>query len=391
MRKLITLFVLSLLLVIGLPHSPQALSQSQLGEIRGVWITKNDSDTWLDSNILRDKLQELAQLNFNTIYPVVWNSGYVSYDSAVAKRLGIQDFVRKGLQNQDIIADIVEKGHQNGLLVVPWFEFGFMTPPTSELAMKHPKWLTTRRDGSKTGDSAAGQVVWLNPFHPQVQQFIIDLVVETCRKYKVDGVQFDDHLALPRDFGYDPYTISLYKQEMKKNPPTNPQDADWMKWRADKITEFVERLHSKVKQINPNFIFSVAPNPYHTAYNSFLQDWKTWVEKGIVDELIIQVYRDDLNSFVNELKKPELQNARKKISSGVAILTGLRNNPTPINFIEDKVKKAKQYGLGVSFFYYETLLQEKVDESTEMRKSVIKALFYAPKSRFRHEVEVSIF
>jgi len=391
MRKLITLFVLSLLLVIGLPNLPQALSQSSLGEIRGVWITKNDSDIWLDSNILNSKIQELAQLNFNTIYPVVWNSGYVSYDSAVAKRLGIQDFVRKGLQNQDIIADIVEKGHENGLLVIPWFEFGFMTPPTSELAMKHPKWLTTRLDGSKTGDSAAGQVVWLNPFHPQVQKFITDLVVEVCRKYKVDGIQFDDHLALPKDFGYDSYTVNLYKQEMKKNPPGNPQDADWMKWRADKITEFVERLHSKVKQINPNFIFSVAPNPYHTAYNSFLQDWKTWVNKGIVDELIIQVYRDDLNSFVNELKKPELQNARKKISSGVAILTGLRNNPTPINFIEDKVKKAKQYGLGVSFFYYETLLQEKVDESTEMRKSSIKALFYAPKSRFRHEVKVSVF
>lgn len=391
MKKLVTLFIISLLLVIGLPHSPQALSQTPLGEIRGVWITKNDSDIWLDSPTLGLKLQELAQLNFNTIYPVVWNSGYVSYDSAVAKRVGIQDFVRKGLQDQDIIADIVQKGHENGLLVIPWFEFGFMTPPTSELAMKHPSWLTSRRNGSKIGDSAAGQVVWLNPFHPQVQKFITDLVVEVCRKYKVDGIQFDDHTALPRDFGYDSYTVNLYKQEMKKDPPANSQDADWMKWRADKITQFMEELHSKVKDINPNLIFSVAPNPYHTAYNSFLQDWKIWVEKGIVDELIIQIYRDDLNSFVNELKKPELQNAKNKISSGVAILTGFRNNPTSINFIEDKVKKAKQYGLGVSFFYYETLLKEKIDESTEMRKSVIKSLFYAPKSRFRHEVKVLVF
>lgn len=72
------------------------------------------------------------------------------------------------------------------------------------------------------------------------------------------------------------------------------------------------RLNTLLKQRNPNFIFSVAPNPYSTAYNLFLQDWKRWVNLGIVDELIIQVYRPDLNSFVRELNVPEVQNARKK-------------------------------------------------------------------------------
>lgn len=142
------------------------------------------------------------------------------------------------------------------------------------------------------------------------------------------------------------------------------------------------RLNTLLKQRNPNFIFSVAPNPYSTAYNLFLQDWKRWVNLGIVDELIIQVYRPDLNSFVRELNVPEVQNARKKIPTGVAILTGLRNNPSPITLIEDKVRQARRYRLGVSFFYYETLWIEKPTETPDLRKAVVRALFYNPQPRF---------
>lgn len=75
----------------------------------------------------------------------------------------------------------------------------------------------------------------------------------------------------------------------------------------------------------------------------------------IVDEVIIQVYRDDLTSFVRELNQPEVQKVKQKIPTGVAILTGLRNKPTPITLVENKVRQARRHGLGVAFFYYETL------------------------------------
>ncbi len=161
-----------------------------------------------------------------------------------------------------------------------------------------------------------------------------------------------------------------------------------VKWRADKITNFMVKLHNRLKQINPNLIFSVAPNPYHTAYNMFLQDWKRWIELGIVDELIIQVYRPDLKTFTRELNFPEVQSARQKIPTGIAILTGLRNNPTPITLIEDKVRQARRYRLGVSFFYYETLWIDKPTETSDLRKAVVRALFYNPQPRFPHRKAV---
>ncbi|HEY9848730.1 MAG TPA: glycoside hydrolase family 10 protein [Leptolyngbyaceae cyanobacterium] len=363
------------------PLTQEEIPQPSFPEIRGVWMTKNDSEILMDRPKLQEATSQLARLNFNTIYPVVWNSGYVLYESDVARQTGIQPFVRKGFQEQDILADLVTISHQQGLLVIPWFEFGFMAPPVSELTLNHPDWITQKQDGSQTSIGAAGEVVWLNPFHPEVQKFITDLVLEVVTKYDVDGIQFDDHTSLPNSFGYDDYTIALYKKETERNPPSNPSDPAWVRWRADKITAFMTQLNQAVKQVKPNTIFSVAPNPYSTAYNSHLQDWLTWVRQGIVDELIVQVYRPDLLSFVEQILRPEIAEARQQIPTGVGILTGLRNRPIPIQQIQDKVQAARDRGLGVSFFFYESLW-DYAPEPIEERKSNFQALFSLPASRF---------
>ncbi|MBD1925565.1 glycoside hydrolase family 10 protein [Trichocoleus sp. FACHB-90] len=360
---------------------PEATPQKSFQEIRGVWMTNNDTKILRDRPKLQNAVSQLAQLNFNTIYPVVWNSGYTLYESAIAEREGIQSSVSKGLQGQDIIADLIAQGHRQGLLVIPWFEFGFMAPPLSELTSKHPNWITQRRDGSQTWIGAAGEVVWLNPFHPQVQQFITDLVLEVVTKYDADGIQFDDHTSLPNEFGYDRYTLALYKQETKKDAPSNPKDPAWVRWRADKITAFMTQLNKAVKERKPNAIFSVAPNPYVTAYNTYLQDWLTWVRKDIVDELIVQVYRPNLQSFLDQLTRPEIQEVQQKIPTGVGVLTGLRRKPVAMQLIQSKVRAARDRGLGVTFFYYESLWDDAPEPIAE-RQSNFQSLFYFPASRF---------
>lgn len=362
------------------PEAPEGIAPQPLQEIRGVWMTENDHDILRDRPKMKEAVSQLTRLNLNTIYPVVWNSGYALYPSAVAQRADIQPFVRKGLQGQDILAELAKEAHRQGLLVIPWFEFGFMTPPTSELALNHPEWLTQRRNGNQTWIGAAGEVVWLNPFLPEVQKFITDLVLEVVTQYDVDGIQFDDHTSLPNEFGYDRYTLALYKQETKRNAPANPQDPAWVRWRADKITAFVTQLNQAVKQRRPNAIFSVSPNPYVTAYNTYLQDWLTWVRQGIVDELIVQVYRPDLQSFVEQISRPEIQEAQRKIPTGVGVLTGLRHKPVPMPLIQNKVRTARDRGLGISFFYYESLW-ENSPEPIAQRVSNFQALFNSPASR----------
>ncbi|MEM9924789.1 MAG: glycoside hydrolase family 10 protein [Cyanobacteria bacterium P01_D01_bin.50] len=342
-------------------------------EIRGVWMSTNDFNVLKTKSGLKDAVTQLRRLNFNTIYPVVWNSGYTKFPSVTAKRAGIPFFF-KGSSGQDILADLIKQAHRQGLLVLPWFEFGFMTPETSELALNHPEWLTQKRDGSRTSNSAAGEVAWLNPFHPQVQQFIQNLVLEVVSRYDVDGIQFDDHMSLPRDFGYDRYTVALYAQETGNPPPSNPADEAWVKWRADKITAFMTQLNQAVKARKPYTIFSVSPNYYNHAYKLQLQDWLNWVRLSIVDELVMQVYRNDLASFTSKINRPEIIETKQYIPTAIGIMAGLRNRPVSMQQIKSQVRAVQQRGLGVTFFYYESLWNY-AQESVELRQAGFKTLF----------------
>jgi uncharacterized lipoprotein YddW (UPF0748 family) len=375
------LFVLSLVLVL-MSGSPAGAFARQ--EIRGVWVTNNDMNILMDRAKMQDAMSQLSRLNFNTVYPVAWNSGYVMYPSAVAESAGIQPFVFRGSEGQDMMADAIAQGHRQGLLVMPWFEFGFMAPATSELALNHSDWLTQKRDGSQTSVTEAGEVSWLNPFRPEVQQFISSLLVELATQYDVDGIQFDDHMSLPSEFGYDSYTVALYTKEMKKAPPTDALDPAWVKWRADKITAFMVNLKKAVRESKPNAIFSVSPNYYDFAYRLHLQDWLAWVRQGIADELIVQVYRSDMQSFVEQINRPEIQEAQKKISTGIGVLTGLRNNPVSMAQIQSQVRASQEKGLGVSFFYYESLWDEAPEPAAD-RQSGFQALFPYPALRASNE------
>lgn len=363
---------------IQLQNKPIAQSINNRQEIRGVWLTSNDFTMFSDRKQLGESLQKLKKLNFNTIYPVVWNSGYVMFPSNVAKQAGIQPFVYRGNEGQDIVADIIKQAHQHNLLVMPWFEYGFMAPPTSELAIAHPDWLTQERDGSLTD---GGEVAWLNPFHPEVQSFLTELVLESVTNYDLDGIQFDDHTSLPKTFGYDRYTVNLYRQETKKVAPADPNDPDWVKWRANKLTAFMVRLNKAVKQRKPNVIFSVSPNHYEFAYKQQLQDWLGWVRQNIVDELIVQVYRDGLDDFRSQVSRPEIIEAQNKISTGIGVLSGLRNSNVPMSRVYSQVIAAQERGLGISFFYYKSLWGYG-PESVADRQKEIQYLFRSPAPRF---------
>ena len=358
---------------------PEILQPRQLPrqEIRGVWVSTNDFNVMKTRSGLKDAVNQLRRLNFNTIYPVVWNSGYTKFPSYTAKRAGIPFFF-KGTDGQDVLADLISQSHRQGLLVLPWFEFGFMTPETSELALNHPEWLTQKRDGTRTSNSAAGEVAWLNPFHPQVQQFIQNLVLEVVSRYDVDGIQFDDHMSLPRDFGYDKYTVALYTQETENPPPANSADEAWVKWRADKITDFMKAVFFAIKAVDKNCIVSVAPNPQRFSYEYFLADWERWERMGLIEDLIVQIYRNDMNVFVKELQQPEVIAAKKHIPTSIGIISGLKNKHVPVQQIQAQVKQVRDRNFaGVSFFFYETLWNMS-KEPSQQRVSGFRGLFSEP-------------
>ncbi|MFQ4135732.1 glycoside hydrolase family 10 protein [Nodosilinea sp. PGN35] len=430
-------------------------------ELRGVWLTNIDSQVLFSTEALQGAINRLADLNFNTIYPVVWNYGHTLYPSATARReLGVSQHLMGDLRapgpasesDRDMLREAIDFGHARGMAVVPWFEFGFMAPANYELYRRHPDWFTQKRaepaplspgsrrsgdgpklamgldqskgsaqvttalDSPKAGELARekhrtdqwiaqvdeflpddapmadpgiwmeGNVIprrWMNPFHPQVQKFQLELINDLVSNYEVDGFQFDDHLGLPVDFGYDPFTINLYRAEHGgRAPSNNPQDAEWMAWRANKISDFLGEVYKLVKARRPNAVVSISPNPYPFAYVNYLQDWPEWVNRGIVDELVIQVYRSDQNRFMWEMNKPSVQAARRKIPVSIGILSGLRAAPVRMDFIADQMAAVRdRAGAGMSFFFYESLWISPPPETADQRVSQLRQAFASPATR----------
>ena len=363
--------------IISLPLNPQTIPKV---ELRGVWLTNIDSNVLFQRQRLEKALQRLHEFNFNTVYPVVWNWGYTLYPSQVAaKVIGRSLDPEPGLQGRDILKEIVTKGHKNRLKVIPWFEFGFMAPADSLLAKNRPQWLTSRQDGTKIVKEGIHNRVWLNPFHPEVQQFIQNLIVEIVKNYDIDGIQFDDHFGLPSELGYDPYTVALYKQEHNgQTPPPDPKNPQWLRWRADKITNFMERVFTAIKANQKDCIVSVAPNPQRFSYEYYLADWHRWERMGLIEDLVLQIYRDDLNVFIQELEYPEVKAARSHIPVSIGILSGLKNRTVPIEQIQTQVQKVRDRNFaGVSFFFYETLWNLS-QQQPRKRQTGLKKIFPTP-------------
>ena len=405
---LLMLIIFSLCLSFALTWShfyPTTIPKTSVAasfEIRGIWITNVNSGVLFIPGGIKRALDQLSQLNFNTVYPVFWNRGTTFYPSATARRVTgrFQDsFLNLVHFGNDILSDIISQGHQRNLRVIPWFEYGFMAPINSQLVQRHPEWITLPNSSKflaipslKDLDDAllpnfppsnklSGWLgiknVWLNPLHPQVQRFIEDLIIEVVIKYDVDGIQFDDNFGMPIELGYDWYTRKIYKQEHEgKLPPNNPADPEWTRWRADKITAFMKTLHDRIKAVKPDCLISLAPNPREFAYNESLQDWETWVKQGLIEELILQVYRDSPKAFLSELDDPVIREIRGKIPVGIGILSGTMGHPVDIEQIQQQVQDVRNQNFkGMSFFYWETLWSYFTPDAPRERRRVFEILF----------------
>lgn len=405
---LLTLIVLCLCLSLAMTWTrfyPVKIPQTSVAaanEIRGVWMTNVNSGVLFVPGGIPRALDQLSQLNFNTVYPVFWNRGTTFYRSAIARRVTgrFQDpLLNFSHLGKDVLSDIIGQGHQRGLRVIPWFEYGLMAPINSQLVQRHPEWITLPQSFKFSGvpslqdldeavlpnfppsNKMAGwfgiRNVWLNPLHPEVQRFIEDVIIEVVIKYDVDGIQFDDNFGMPIELGYDWYTRKIYKQEHGgKLPPNNPADPEWMRWRADKITAFMTHLHDRIKAVKPDCLISLAPNPREFAYNESLQDWQTWVKKGLIEEFILQVYRDSPKAFIRELEDPAIREIRGKIPMGIGILSGTMGHAVDIEQIRQQVQEVRDREFqGISFFYWETLWSYFTPDAPRERRRVFEKLF----------------
>jgi len=323
--------------------------------IRGAWITTTAS-TALDSrDNIRQMVANCKAAGINHLFVVVYNNARTTYPSNVMNNL-IGKPILERFAGRDPLQECVEEGHAAGLKVHAWFEYGFSSSYSASggaIVNAKPNWAARDLAGNLVVKNGFD---WLNGLHPEVQQFLIDLFKEVVSNYAIDGVQGDDRLpAMPSTGGYDTYTVNLYKNENGGNtPPTTATDANWLRWRADKLNLFVKRLRSEVKAIKPTVLFTISPSPYPFGYTEYLQDWPTWVDSSWVDAVLPQCYRYDINAYtaVLQQQKSYYRNPSVPLYPGVLIKSGTYTAST--GFLSQMIQANRNNGFkGESFFFYE--------------------------------------
>ncbi|MBN3960098.1 family 10 glycosylhydrolase [Nostoc sp. NMS8] len=327
-------------------------------ETRGIWLTTTDSKVLRSKERIAEAMDFLAETGFNVVFPVVWNKAVTLYPSQTMQQtFGVE--IDPMFVGRDPLEEVIIEARRVGLKVIPWFEYGFASSYNLNggvLLQKKPEWAARDYNGNLLKKNG---FEWLNALDPQVQEFLLNLVLEVANNYDVDGVQGDDRFpALPSEGGYDEGTISRYRQKFNCNPPQNPKDRQWLQWRADILTEFLARLYREVKAVNSNLLVAIAPNIYDWAFQEYLQDSPTWLNRGIVDMIQPQIYRRDFGSYraiADKLVNQQFTDATlPRLAPG--ILMKLGSYCISPEYLVQAIEYNRQLGIqGEVFFFYEGL------------------------------------
>ncbi|MCZ2144269.1 MAG: family 10 glycosylhydrolase [Ignavibacteriales bacterium] len=334
--------------------------ESSVGSaVHGVWLTNVDSKVLNSKEGIKEAVAFCKELGLNAIFPVVWNKGVTLYPSAVMKeRFGIE--IDSNFKGRDPLRELTAAARENGIKVIPWFEFGFAASYKSNgghLLAKMPNWKAIDKNGELVTKNG---FEWMNGFDPEVQDFVLSLIEEVVTNYAVDGIQGDDRLpAMPSESGYDPYTVGLYKSAHNgEEPPADHQNPGWLQFRADLMTDFAGKIYRKVKSVNPAAIVAFAPSVYPFSKTEYLQDWVKWVKLGYVDLISPQVYRKDIDAYTKTLKKDFLEHlpAGNKLKFYPGILLNVGSYKTDPDLLLQMVEENRKLGImGEIYFFYEGL------------------------------------
>ena len=341
----------------------------------GVWLTTVDSAVMYNPAEAQRALAFLRHNGFRRAALPLYTAGVVTWSPAPARnRLAIptdpllppaatppDSSIRSGagpVHGVGPTASLLAALGRAGLERVGWFEFGLMAPVGAPWLAGRDDLLLRDASGSSLWQESPGlNRVWLNPILPEVQQLLEDLVVDACTQLPLEVIQFDDHLGYPVRFGYDPATLAAWRatEAGRRNPSPAPGEPAWIAWRAEQVTALLERLRAAMNSACPAVRISVSPNPQEFSYSNYLADWSSWVRRGLVDEVVVQIYRNNLAALGRELAHPSLAAAAQRVPVRIGLLAGLKSQPKDPAQLRRELELVQGRGYrGIDLFFYES-------------------------------------
>ncbi len=229
----------------------------------------------------------------------------------------------------------------------------------------HYEWITHDSRGRKM-NSGEQFGYFIDPGVPAVQDHVLNVLCDLVSGYpQLDGLHLD-YIRYPSSvWGHHPISVQRYNNHVIQYGPKS-----WNQWRTLQITEFVEKTYRQVKKINPALVVSAAVFAnYDDATSSYAQDWKDWLDKGIVDCLYPMAYHVDLNEFGRQLDFMKSLEQDDRFVIGIRAWDANGGSLSPSNYrayagytinnIFPRIDIVRSFGFaGVALFSYDGLIKE---------------------------------
>ena len=306
---------------------------------RALWVTR----TTLNS---REAIQQMVQSadagGFNTLMVQVRGRGDAYYNSTLEPRAA-EIAARPGF---DPLATTLELAHAAGLRVHAWVNVNLISSAASlpaareHLIYRSPEWLMVPKELAaqmRTVDvrspaylgqlarwtrAHAGEIegLYSSPLIPASADHTLAVIAEIARNYAIDGVHLD-YARYPSDaFDYSPAAIEQFKLSIlpgltaKERQEAGAREAidplaypnlygdQWGDFRRARLTALMMRVRTAVRSARPGLVFSAAVTPdAQQAFQTRLQDWRTWLDESILDVLCPMAYTTDAEVFQQQI------------------------------------------------------------------------------------------
>jgi uncharacterized lipoprotein YddW (UPF0748 family) len=277
---------LAAFLLLGSVQGPaQTLSD---GQIRGIWV--DGFHPGIKSRMEVDQLLARVQTaKLNAVFAQVRKRGDAYYASRYEPRA--KD---SGSPVFDPLAYLIEKAHAASprISVHAWINMGAVGKPNDpgHILARHPEYQSLSDTGA---DDEEG--VKIDPGVPGAADWTFRVYMDVARRYDVDGIHFDFVRYGGARWGYAPESVARFNRLRKRTGTPRFDDPDWQQWRRDQVTALVRKVYASAAAFKPHLVISAATIAWgdaprdeagwtrSSAYSAVYQDWRTWMEEGILD------------------------------------------------------------------------------------------------------------
>ena len=312
MRRRMTMIVATVVLALGLMPQMVLAEDQPREEFRAYWVDAFGEGLFTPAEV--EKLvASVKAANLNAIVAQVGRRGdcFCNRASMPRTQAAIAPLP------YDPLDTLIQVAHREGIEVHAWIITTAMwNSSTAPLDPNHAfnlhgadttgaeNWLGVRYDGALRESPSSAANWFFDPGHPAAADYIVEMYTSVAREYDIDGLNFDrvryPDLPLPEwpldnAWGYNPIALARFHALTGQIDKPLPDDAEWSEWRRDQVTSIVRRVYLDTYAIRPHIAISAdtityGDGPDQTGgweqsrpYRETLQDWRAWMEEGILD------------------------------------------------------------------------------------------------------------